>query len=126
MALESSGGRVRRSEGEKENVVALLKQGKTIKEVMEEMYGGYKTGCSDYNFVVNTRNDLKKAGFLGVDAPKISSKKSPKKDTRNISVDAERDAALQELLDKADDAIAKCEKRLKELNRQKELLLSLR
>lgn len=126
MALESSGGRIRRSEGEKEQVISLLKQGKTIKEVMEEMYDGYKTGCSDYNFVVNTRNDLKKQGLLGVDPPKISSKKSPKKDTRSISVSVERNTALQELIDKADDAIIKCEKRLKELNRQKELLLSLR
>lgn len=126
MALEASAGRVQRSDGEREQVEGLLLQNKTIREVMEEVYGTYKTGCSDYNFIVNTRNNLKKQGLLGIDPPRISSKKAPKENTRGISEDAKRDAIIQELVDKTDIAIAKYEHRLKELNRQKELLLSLR
>lgn len=126
MALEATGGRVRRSEAERLQVEDLLKQGKTIKEIMEEMYGGYKSGCADYNFISNTRNDLKKAGFLGITPAKISSKKAPKKDTRGIALSAEQDAELQEIIADIDDSIAKCKKRLAKLERYKEVLINLR
>lgn len=149
----------KRTDYEKERVKGLILAGKSIKEIMDEEYDGYKTGCSDYAFIANMRRELNKEGLLDVKAKSISSKKAPKEDTRTIAVTAdsvnksevalsddsnkevtkenqnsdnkvisiisEPNSAFKELLDDISDDIARYERKLSQLKRRKELLLSL-
>lgn len=146
----------KRTDYEKEHVKGLILAGKSIKEIMDEEYDGYKTGCSDYAFIANMRRELNKEGLLNVKAKSISSKKSPKSNTRTIavaddtsetavkdevitpketleekstnnviSIISEPNSAFKELLDDINDDIVRYEKKLSQLRKRKELLLSL-